>query len=305
MVSVLSALWPVFALLILGFIARRTAFPGDAFWEPAERLTYFVLFPVLLVNKLGAADMSDVAVVDIAAAVGVLFLSGTLFCFIARYWMGLSLAGFTSFYQGSVRFNTYVALATAAAIYGDAAVAISAVIIAFMIPLVNFLCVMIFSMFISNANAPTLSSLLKNLIKNPLIISCFIGISLNISGIGLHKELVSVAGLLGAMALPLGLLAVGAGLNMHALRTAQLAVWCSSLIKLLLLPLVMYCFCLFMGFSSLITGLLLIFSSVPTAPSGYILARQLGGDASMMAAIITGQTLLSMLTLPFILSTLM
>ncbi|SIS86412.1 AEC family transporter [Neptunomonas antarctica] len=303
MVSVLSALWPVFALLILGFVARRTDFPGDAFWEPAEKLTYFVLFPVLLVNKLGAADMSDVAVVDIAVAVSVLLLSGTLFCFIARYWMGLSSAGFTSFYQGSVRFNTYVALATAAAVYGDAAVAISAVIIAFMIPLINLLCVMVFSMFTSNA--PTLSSLLKNLIKNPLIMSCLVGISLNVSGIGIHKEFASVAGLLGAMALPLGLLAVGAGLNIHALRTAQLAVWCSSLIKLLLLPFVMYCFCIFMGFSSLITGLLLIFSSVPTAPSGYILARQLGGDASMMAAIITGQTLLSMLTLPFILSTFM
>ena len=301
--SVLSALWPVFALLILGFIARRSAFPGDAFWEPAERLTYFVLFPVLLVNKLGAADMSDVAIVDIAAAVSVLLLSGTLLCFMARYWMGLSGARFTSFYQGSVRFNTYVALGTAAAIYGDAAVAISAVIIAFMIPLLNLLCVMVFSMFTSNT--PTLGSLLKNLIKNPLILSCLVGIGLNISGIGIHKDFSSVAGLLGGMALPLGLLAVGAGLNMHALRTVKLAVWSSSLIKLLLLPLVMYCFCVFMEFSSLTTGLLLIFAAVPTAPSGYILARQLGGDASMMAAIITGQTLLSMLTLPFMLSMLM
>ena len=56
-----------------------------------------------------------------------------------------------------------------------------------------------------------------------------------------------------------------------------------------------------MELSSFITGLLLVFAAVPTAPSAFILARQLGGDAEMMAAIITGQVLLSMLTLPIVL----
>jgi hypothetical protein len=40
---------------------------------------------------------------------------------------------------------------------------------------------------------------------------------------------------------------------------------------------------------------------MPTASSAYILARQLGGDAPMMAAIITGQTLLSAITIPLML----
>ena len=299
MLSVLSALWPVFALVFLGFVGRHMAFPGDGFWQPAEKLTYFVLFPVLLVNKLGSSDMTGVPVFEIAAAVSLLLVISTLLCFLLRHWLAFSAAGFTSFYQGSIRFNTYVALAAAAAIFGGQAVAISAVIIAIMIPLINLLCIIVFSTQVSSTQG--IRSLLSTLLKNPLIISCLLGIALNLSGLGVPQMASSVAGLLGSMALPLGLLAVGAGLNIHALKAVQSAVWVSSLIKLLIFPLIMYVICTIMELSPLMTGLLLVFSAVPTAPSAYILARQLGGDAEMMAAIITGQVLLSMLTLPFIL----
>lgn len=274
-------------------------FPGEGFWQPAEKLTYFVLFPVLLVNKLGSSDMTGVPVFDIAVAVSLLLLVGTLLCFLVRYGVVFSAAGFTSFYQGSVRFNTYVAMAAAAALFGGQAVAISAVIIAFMIPLINVLCVIVFSTQVSSSQGVT--AVLSTLLRNPLILSCLLGIGLNLSGIGVPQMVASVAGLLGSMALPLGLLAVGAGLNLHALHSVRSAVWVSSLIKLLIFPLIMYFICTLLELSSLLTGLLLVFASVPTAPSGYILARQLGGDSEMMAAIITGQVLLSMVTLPLIL----
>ncbi|WP_028470553.1 AEC family transporter [Neptunomonas japonica] len=299
MLSVLSALWPVFAILILGFVGRRAGFPGNGFWEPAEKLTYFVLFPVLLINKLGSADITGVSILDISIAVVALLLIGTGLCFVVRYWMGLSAAGFTSFYQGSVRFNTYVGLASVSTLYGNEAVAVSAVVIAFMIPLLNLLSIIVFSTQLGRKQG--VRGLLATLIKNPLILSCLLGIGLNISGIGIPSAVASVTGLLGSMALPLGLLAVGAGLNLHALRVVQSAVWVSSFIKLLLFPFIMYGICFFMELSSFITGLLLVFAAVPTAPSAFILARQLGGDAEMMAAIITGQVLLSMLTLPIVL----
>ena len=45
-----------------------------------------------------------------------------------------------------------------------------------------------------------------------------------------------------------------------------------------------------------------LFNGLPTATSAYILARQLGGDATLMASLITAQTLLAMLTLPLVLA---
>jgi malonate transporter len=56
------------------------------------------------------------------------------------------------------------------------------------------------------------------LITNPLILACLIGIGLNVSGIGLPWGSAAVLEILARAALPLGLLAVGAGLRLDALR---------------------------------------------------------------------------------------
>jgi len=299
MSNMLIMLWPVFALLMLGVLARRFDFPGEAFWPLAEKATYFVLFPVLLVARLSQADISGVSIAGIAAAILLLLLGGTLLCYLLRPLLRLDGAGFTSLYQGGVRFNTYVALAAVSALYGASGLAVSAVIIAFMIPLLNVFCVLVFSFHAGGS--PGLRPVVNNLLRNPLILASVLGMLLNYSGIGMPLMIRPVAELLGQMALPLGLLAVGAGLSLRALRAVGPALLGASVIKLLLFPL------LALGLGALLSlddqsrALLVLFSTMPTASSAYILARQLGGDAAMMAAIITGQTLLCAITIPLML----
>ncbi|WP_417227006.1 AEC family transporter [Amphritea sp.] len=300
MSEILTALWPVFALLCIGHIVRRMGFPGDGFWEPAEKLIYFLLFPMLLVYKLSLADVGSVPVPEVALAVVLLLFSGTLLMLGIQRLKPLENSSFTSVYQGGIRFNTYVGLAASAALFGDEGVAVAAVIIAVMVPLLNLLCVLIFSLY-TRRDAGYLSAV-RAIIKNPLIIACCIGIFLNLSGIGLPWVVASVAGLASGIALPLALLAVGAGLNLTALRKAGGAVIYSSFVKLMIFPALMLLICILFIDSPEVAQVLLLFSALPTAPSAYVLARQLGGDATLMSAIITGQTLLSMLLMPVVLS---
>jgi len=297
--QILTALWPVFTLLCLGYGIKRIGFPGPGFWEPAEKLIYFMLFPVLLVYKLSLADISAVPLWEVASAIIGLLLIGTILLLSIQRIRPMPSAGFTSVYQGGMRFNTYVGLAACAALYGDASLAIAAVVLAVMVPLLNLLCVLIFSIYTRRDGG--VRSTLMAVLKNPLILACVIGISLNLTGLGLPLAIESVAALLSSMALPLGLLAVGAGLNLNALRNAGGAVLYSSVIKLLLFPLIMMLICyLYIDLYS-VAAVLVLFSALPTASTAYILARQLGGDAPMMAAIITSQTLLSFVTMPVVL----
>ena len=46
----------------------------------------------------------------------------------------------------------------------------------------------------------------------------------------------------------------------------------------------------------------LLFQALPTASSAYILARQLGGDAPLMAGITAAQTVLGFITIPLVLA---
>ncbi|MGH1460504.1 MAG: AEC family transporter [Neptuniibacter sp.] len=299
MFEIISALWPVFALILLGYIARRVDFPGESFWVQAEKATYFVLFPVLLVYKLSMADMSSVELDIIGIAVVSLVAFGSVAAFLFKPLISGSATGFTSVYQGSVRFNTYVGLAASAALFGSQGVAIAAVIMAIMIPLLNLCCVLVFAIFTHKAGGAVNAILV--IVKNPLIIGSLVGLILNQTGVGLPSLVEPVAELLSRMALPLGLLAVGAGLSFKVLRDSGKELIGSSVIKLLLMPLASVGIAHVLNLDVLSAQLILLYAALPTATSAYILARQLGGNAPMMAAIITGQTLLSMLSMPLVL----
>ncbi|MDR6985373.1 putative permease [Rheinheimera pacifica] len=299
MLQIVLALVPVFALLMIGFFARRYGFPAEGFWAPAERFTYYLLFPALLINSLSQASLSGGESLRIVLAVLVLLVVVSGICLLLKKPLGVGFAAYTSFYQGSMRFNTFVALATTSALLSSAGLVVAAIIAAVMIPVLNILCVLVFASekgLVSNL-VPTL----KALATNPLILACIAGVLLNQLG-GLPATLSSTMGLLGQMALPLGLLSVGAALNLRALRSSGRVLYISSAIKLLLFPVIAWAVAYGFQLSELASQVLIIFAAMPTATSAYILARQLGGDAPLMAAVITAQTIFAMLTLPLVLS---
>ena len=293
-----SALAPLFLLIALGAWLGWRAYPGGDFWPRAERLIYTLLFPALLIATLATADVARVTALPLAAVVlaPLLAMAGLLWA--ARRRLALGAPAFTSVFQGALRFNTYVALAGAAALHGDAGLTIAAVAIALMVPTINVLCVLCFVAAGTLGHA-SIGRSLRELLRNPLIVGCAIGITLNLSGIGLPGVAEPTLRLLGRAALPLGLITVGTALRPAAVLRAGRAFWLTTLVKLMLLPALALVLALLVGLDTQTTHVALLFTAVPTATSAYILSRQLGGDSELMAAIITGQTVLAMLTLIF------
>lgn len=284
-------------LILLGALLGWRDYPGGDFWPRAERLIYYLLFPALLVSTLATADVGEVQVLRLAAAtLGPLLVFAALL-WLARGTLNLNEATFTSVFQGGLRFNTYVAIAGAAALHGEAGTTAAAVAIALMVPTVNVLCVLCFIAAGTLGRAGLWHSL-RELLRNPLILSCAIGIVLNLSGIGLPGWSAPALELVARAALPLGLIAVGVALRPAALVRSGRAFWASSVVKLGLLPALTLAVAVPLGLDPVSRDVVLLFTAVPTATAAYILARQLGGDSELMAALITGQTLLAMLTLP-------
>ncbi|ABK43193.1 Auxin Efflux Carrier [Magnetococcus marinus MC-1] len=297
MLEIVAALGPVFLLVLAGVVLNLLRFPGDDFWPLAERFVYFLLFPALLIRTLGGANFNDVAVTPLALSVVVPLLLVTALMLLAGPLVHRRGAGFTSVYQGAIRFNTYVALSAAEQLFGEAGLALAAMTIAWMIPLINILCVGVFALKIKE-DAFSWRSIGRNLAHNPLIVGCTVGLLLNISGIGLPGWLGPSLNLLGQPALPLGLLAVGVGLHLHLDRGVLRDLGLSALIKFMLMPLLVYGVGRLVGLQGMGLQIAVLFFAMPTASSAYILAKQMGGDAPLMAKVITGQTLLAMLTLP-------
>ncbi|WP_017429267.1 AEC family transporter [Vreelandella jeotgali] len=297
MTSIIDALGPLFALIGLGAVLGAVRFMPAGFWPQLERLVYFVLFPAMLVSTLATADISQVPVGRLAVVLLGSMAGFALLLWRLRHWLGLEAAAFTSVFQGALRFNTYVGVAGAAALHAGQGTTVAAVAVALMVPTVNVICVTGFVAAGTLGRAGVRQSVLA-LIRNPLILACLLGAGLNLSGLGLPGWSEGTVTLVGRAALPLGLLAVGVALRLSALLRLSRGVVTAAGVKLVLMPGLALALAWALQLDPVSRDVVLLFAALPTATSAYILARQLGGDAEMMAAIITGQTLLAMLTLP-------
>lgn len=295
--SVSVALIPVFGLIVLGYLLRRINFPGDTFWAQAEKFTYFLLFPAMLIYKLTNAERGGVELGSIAMIVVLFLLIVSLILVVLHLIFKWSGAIFTSIYQGGIRFNSYVGLAAVSELFGDAYLPSAAVAMAIMIPLINILCILVFSIW-GEKEIKGVSGILKAIVTNPLIVACGVGITFNMMGVGFYPVVDGMIKPLSQLALPMGLMAVGAGLNLKALRGASTSFVVSSVVKLLVFPIVSVIILKILEVDPVTTTVVILLSCLPTASSSYILARQLGGDADLMATIVSGQTLLAIVTIP-------
>jgi malonate transporter and related proteins len=294
MEHIFSALIPVFGLILIGYFFKRIKFPSHEFWPQADKLTYYVLMPSLLIYKLSNASLdSKNSFGFVMAALLAIFFTMIILMIINKI-KPANAASFTSVVQGGIRFNTYVFLALAGAIFGNDGLILSAIILTFAIPFINILCITIFALYINNEKLNFLY-LLKSIITNPLIIACVIGGSINFLGIHFPLVINNTLEILSKAALPMGLLSVGFGLVIKEIKSSKSEVIISSVAKHLIMPLFIFAFGKYFGLDEMMISILVLFALLPTAPSSFILARQLGGDIGLMSSIITVQTLVSAL----------
>lgn len=293
---ILTALIPVALLIALGHILRRIDFPGEAFWPLAERLAYFVLLPTLFAYSLYSADLSGMPIAAMAAGLTIPALVGTLVLMLANRGLKFDGAVFTSVVQGGIRFNNYVGVTAAVGLLGVTGAALAAVTNAILVPTVNILCALIFARYAGRN--PSLAGIARAIALNPLILGCLIGIALRLTGISLPQAVEGFASALGQAALPIGLLCVGAALDFRALGRGIYPATVAVLAKFLLVPAITLIVCLAVGLDGPAALVVILIQCLPTASSSYIMARQLGGDAPLMAGIIALQTLIGVITVP-------
>ncbi len=301
--NVLTGLIPTFLVILLGFGLRLISFSSEEIWRQIERTVYFVLFPALIVRILATADFTSLQLLSTGAALlAGLFSTLIIVSGLRRTigpTMGLEGPAYSSVFQGSMRWNGFIALAAAEALYGTPGLTVASLAVAVLVPTVNVLSIATLSRHTAETQTD-FRSIFKQFARNPLIIACLAGLALNISGIGLLESVEKSADLLGRAALALGLLAVGAGLNIKAMLNAKVLVFVACGLKLIFFPLAIAGFAKMFGVTGLSYQVAILCGAVPTASSSYILTRQFGGDATLMASIITATTLLSMLTMPLL-----
>ena len=283
-------LLPDFSLILLGILIRRWMTFGENFWAGLEKLVYFILFPALLINSLVKAKLDLLSAFPLLATAYVAIVAGMLLGLLPRMFSKVPALTFASMYQCAFRYNSYIGLAVVSMLFGQSGVAALGIIIGTAVPLVNVVAI---GMLARHGQL----GLWREVLRNPLIWATIIGLSLNLVGYVPPAPVLAFLGRLAEASIALGLLAVGAALQMGgAAGVKGLAAWL-IVVKLLLLPLVAAFVGPLLGLSGLYYQVAVLFAALPTASSAYILAVRMGGDGKSVAWLISASTLASMLTL--------
>lgn len=305
MLVVAAALLPVFLLIVLGFALRRKMFTAPEFWTGLERLVYYVLFPALLIDTLARAKLGSVPLAGVGGALALAVIIMSALCLSLRPLLAKHLAvggpAFTSLFQGATRWQTFVALSVCGNLYGEEGVTLASVAMVAMIPLLNILAVWVLTTYAQEEKL-NVGKLLIALIRNPLLVDSAIGIALNVAGIPLPDWVHEFLDSLARCSLAIGLLVVGAGLQFDTLRRPLPVAWLTVALKLIVMPLIAIGLAIAFGVTGPALAVVAICSSVPSASNGYILARQMGGDAPLLAQMLVLQTLLAVVTMPLVIA---
>jgi malonate transporter len=304
MTVTLAALIPIFLLIAGGWGLQRLRFPGGEFWPLAERFMYYFLFPALLVKETASARIGAYEPLTLIATLLSAIAAMTVLALLLKPVTRMSGPVFSSFFQGSLRFNSYVGLGAVLALYGSDGIGLFAVAIAVCVPTLNVISVAIMIRYGETKDKAKLDlpGQLQLIATNPLIIACVLGIALNLLGVQLPAAVNTVAGILGQASIALGLLAVGAALDLGVLRRARWPVIGMCVMNLIAYPAIMAAFAMLYGLEGLGRSVVVLWATLPTSAASYILARQLGGDAPLMAAGITATTVAAAVTMPLMLA---
>ena len=208
MFPIIASLAPVFLVIVLGAGLKALPLMDEAGWHGLERATYYIFFPAMIVMTMAKADLSRVPVFAMAAALigGILAMTALLLVIrplLARV-TGMDGPAFTSVFQGATRWNSFVAIATAGALFGGPGLTLTAISVAAMIPLLNVLAVVMLQRF-GQDKPVVLGPTLRALGTNPFIWSSVIGIVINAAGLGLPMIVMRFGDILGTAALGTGL----------------------------------------------------------------------------------------------------
>ena len=305
-IEILLLISPVFILIILGNLLRRIGVPELSFWHVSDKLIYWVLIPALLFHHVSQITLSSTMLANYA----VVILSGlfvvTTLSFIAGKLFGYTPQIWTSVMQGAARHNAFIALAIAGSLFGDEGLALGAIFMVILIPIINIVIVSAMASTLNqdtdNNSRPGIFDVLFELIKNPFILAIAAGLIISFVDTDRISIIHETTGLLGSAALPIMLLSIGANIKIREISSTITPIIIANVLKLLIFPIVVFFVAKSMNLSLFETTIAVIFAAVPTAASSYSLAKQFGGEAQLMTSIITIQVALSFITIPIILA---
>lgn len=292
---------PIFLLVVIGYLFRRFNVVNEKFAKEMNTFVFKVALPVLVFNELYEEHFSDIWDGKFIA-----------FCFLTTLASIIVLAVVTIVFKGindkaeyiQASFRSSAALLGVGIVtnlYGDAGYVPLMIVGA--VPLYNATAVLLLTALNpqndedKKIKKETVIKTLKGIITNPIIIGIVVGFIWAILNIPRPVIFAKTVTYIGNMATPLGLIALGASLDLRKITESIGSVITSTIFKLvgfcaLFLPIAIQ-----MGYRRDKLLAILIMLGSPTTVSSFVMAKSMGHDGQISAGTVMCSTFFSAFTL--------
>lgn len=297
-----NAVFPLFIIVFAGWLIKRLGLLSDSFFAESDRLVFKLALPALLFKDVATsgsgvkadANLILFCVIGITATV-------LISCIIVPFFIKDNPSR-SSFIQGIYRSNfAILGIPLAESMFGSEGKAVIAMVIPFAITLFNSYAVVIFSVFAPEdkklKSSVIIRKIILNIIKNPLIIAVVLAMPFLLFKIELPYIADKCISYISSLSLPLALMSIGAGFTFTSMKTKLPKIITATLLKIVVVPAIFVAAALFLGFRGAQLGIIFILFGGPCAVSGYIMAKNMGGDYELTGHISLLTTLFCIATM--------
>jgi len=302
---IINTLLPVFLIIALGALLRKTKFLSAEFVTSMNRLVFWIGLPCLLFYKVATAGYDY----RLAGRTGLVMITGMLSCIVIAYIVAFIIrippGAVGTFVQGTFRGNLYY-VGLALIIYSFAGTGsetsarmenIAILVMALLVPVYNISSVIVLLASQHKLDRYVPLKVARQVITNPLFLACVAGVVYSQIFPPLPLVITRALSAVGQISLPLALICIGAVLAQSKIAGCGIPAFAASIIKIAVAPIVGFWAARLMGLGAGETRIVLLFLACPTAVTSYVMAEQLGGDGKLSAAIIVVSTILSIFSL--------
>lgn len=294
--NTLEVTLPVFAMVFIGLGLRRVGWIDATFINTASALVFRATLPTLIFLSIIRADLDTTLNPYLLG----FFLLATLGSFgVSWLWAVWRVPHDDRgvYVQGAFRGNCgIVGLALAASLYGDYGLSAGGLLLGLVIISYNTLSVIVLAAYHPGKHT-SWRSIVRDILRNPLILSVFLSIPVAWSGISLPTWLMTSGDYFASLTLPLALLCIGGTLSVSAIRSDSRTAGSAGMMKMVVLPALATLGAWLAGFSDRELGLMFLFFASPTAAASFVMVKALGGNDRLAANIVALTTLMASITI--------
>jgi predicted permease len=286
----------MFLIMCLGTFFKKINIFDEIFLKKANTFTFKALLPVLLFNNIYKSKITDIfngKLVIFAVSI-VLILIAFLMITVPKFEKDNKNRGVLI--QGMFRSNFVLfGIPLVTNISGSEGGALSAMLIAIIIPLYNFTSVIILDIY-SKENLQIKETLI-GIAKNPLIIGSFLGILTSIFKLNLPNSIEKTISDVASLATPLALMTLGGEFEIGNVLKNKKYITIVCAFKLLISPAIILPIAIFIGFRGPELASLFAMAAAPIAVTSFTMAQNCGSNYELAGQIVFISTILSSFTI--------